>query len=172
MPVYLKERCSTHVSNWKYKRRMERGNDYKESKEELCFCWSNNPQRQFTFTINLQNFPKCPVNCMLPKVVRSKTQFWQWAYIKNWDCQELIIIMKTTIDDFKHVNISFYIIFLDFRDAFGSNKGDVANVNRKNKGMNYALDPTNVPSYTNISQETNATCNYNSLGKNQSIMLA
>ena len=38
----------------------------------------------------------------------------------NRDRQELMFLMKTAIDDFKHTSSHFYAIFVDFRDAFGS----------------------------------------------------
>ena len=40
--------------------------------------------------------------------------------IKDRDRQELIFLMKTAIDDFRHTSSRFYAIFVDFRDAFGS----------------------------------------------------
>ena len=65
-------------------------------------------------------FAKCLVNSILPKIIGAAVQFWQRAYIKNRDRQELIFLMKTAIDDFKHTSSRFYTIFVDFRDAFGS----------------------------------------------------
>ena len=65
-------------------------------------------------------FAKCLVNRILPKLIGSAVQFWQRAYIKDRDRQELIFIMKTAIDDFKHTSSRFYAIFVDFRDAFCS----------------------------------------------------
>ena len=41
-------------------------------------------------------------------------------YIENRDRQELIFLMQTEIDDFKHISTRFYTVFVDFRDAFGS----------------------------------------------------
>ena len=46
--------------------------------------------------------------------------FWQRAYTKERDRQELIFGLKTAIDDFKHRSSRFYTLFVDFRDAFGS----------------------------------------------------
>ena len=65
-------------------------------------------------------FAKCLVSRILPKVIGTAVQFWQRAYIKNRDRRELIFLMKTAIDDFKHTSSRFYTIFVDFRDAFGS----------------------------------------------------
>ena len=65
-------------------------------------------------------FAKCLVNRLLPTLIGSSVQFWQRAYIKNRDRQELIFLIKTAIDDFKHTSSCFYTIFVDFRDAFGS----------------------------------------------------
>ena len=65
-------------------------------------------------------FAKCLVNRILPKIVGKAVNFWQRAYIKERDRQELIFAMKTAIDDFKHQSSRFYTIFVDFRVAFGS----------------------------------------------------
>ena len=65
-------------------------------------------------------FAKCLCNRILPNVVGSAINFWQRAYIKKRDRQELIFLMQTAIDDFKHISSRFYAIFVDFRDAFGS----------------------------------------------------
>ena len=65
-------------------------------------------------------FAKCLVNQILPKLIRSAAQFWQRADIKDRDHQELIFLMKTAIDDFRHTSSRFYAIFVDFKDAFGS----------------------------------------------------
>ena len=65
-------------------------------------------------------FAKCLCNRILPNVVGSASNFWQRAYIKKRDRQELIFLMQTAIDDFKHISSRFYAIFVDFRDAFGS----------------------------------------------------
>ena len=65
-------------------------------------------------------FAKCLCNRILPNVVGSAINFWQRAYIKKRDRQELIFLMQTAIDDSKHISSRFYAIFVDFRDAFGS----------------------------------------------------
>ena len=63
-------------------------------------------------------FAKCLCNRILPNVVGLAINFWQRAYIKKRDRQELIFLMQTTIDDFKHISSRFYAIFVNFRDAF------------------------------------------------------
>ena len=65
-------------------------------------------------------FAKCLVNRILPQLIGSAVQFWQRAYTKDRDRQELIFLKKTAIDDFRHTSSRFYAIFVDFRDAFGS----------------------------------------------------
>ena len=65
-------------------------------------------------------FAKCLTKRTLPTVVDTAINFWQRAYIKNRDRQELIFCLKTAIDDFKHISSKFYTLFIDFRDAFGS----------------------------------------------------
>ena len=65
-------------------------------------------------------FAKCLVNRLLPIIVETAVHFWQRAYIKERDHQELIFCLKTAIDDFKHRSSKFYTLFVDFRDAFGS----------------------------------------------------
>ena len=65
-------------------------------------------------------FAKCLTKRILPTVVDTAINFWQRAYIKNRDRQELIFCLKTAIDDFKHISSKFYALFIDFRDAFGS----------------------------------------------------
>ena len=67
-----------------------------------------------------KSFAKYLVNRILPKLIGSAVQFWQRAYIKDRDRQELIFLMKTAIDDFRHTSSPFYAIFVDFSDAFGS----------------------------------------------------
>ena len=65
-------------------------------------------------------FAKCLTKPILPTVVDTAINFWQRAYIKNRDGQELIFCLKTAIDDFKHISSKFYALFIDLRDAFGS----------------------------------------------------
>ena len=65
-------------------------------------------------------FVKCLRKRILPTVVDTAINFWQRAYIKNRDRQELIFCLKTAIDDFKHISSKFYALFIDFRAAFGS----------------------------------------------------
>ena len=65
-------------------------------------------------------FAKCLVNRILPKLIGSAVQFWQRAHMKDRYLQELIFLMKTAIDDFRHKSSRFYAIFVDFRNTFGS----------------------------------------------------
>ena len=67
-----------------------------------------------------KSFAKCLVNRLLPIIVETALYFWQHAYIKEGDRQELIFCLETAIDDFKHRSSKFYTSFVDFRDAFGS----------------------------------------------------
>ena len=52
--------------------------------------------------------------------ISNKIAFWQRAYLQTRDRQELIYCLKTAIDDFKRISAKFYIVFIDFADAFGS----------------------------------------------------
>ena len=65
-------------------------------------------------------FAKCLVNRILPKIIDTSVRFWQRAYIKERNRQELIFLLKTAIDDFRHISSKFYTIFVDFHNAFGS----------------------------------------------------
>ena len=60
------------------------------------------------------------MNHILPKIINTSVRFWQRAYIKERDRQELIFLLKIAIDDFRHISSKFYTIFVDFCDAFGS----------------------------------------------------
>ena len=52
--------------------------------------------------------------------IQKEIAFWQRAYLKKRDRQELIFNLMTEIDDFKHISTKFYLAFIDFADAFGS----------------------------------------------------
>ena len=52
--------------------------------------------------------------------IQNEIAFWQRAYLKKRDRQELIFNIMTEIDDFKHISTKFYLGFIDFADAFGS----------------------------------------------------
>ena len=65
-------------------------------------------------------FAKGLVNRILPKIIDTSVRFWQHAYIKECDRQELIFLLKTAIDDFRDISSRFYAIFVDFRNVFGS----------------------------------------------------
>ena len=65
-------------------------------------------------------FMKCLIKRITPRLTENGIGFWQRAYLKKWDRQELIFCVKTAMDDFKHMSSKFYDLFIDFRDAFGS----------------------------------------------------
>ena len=48
--------------------------------------------------------------------------FWQRAFLRKRDRQELIFTLKAEMDDFRHKSTKFIIVFIDFADAFGSVK--------------------------------------------------
>ena len=50
--------------------------------------------------------------------------FWQRAFLTKRDRQELIFTLKTAIDDFRHLSKKFFLVFVDFADAFGSVRHD------------------------------------------------
>ena len=50
----------------------------------------------------------------------NQIMFWQRAFMRKRDRQELIFSLKTAIDDFRHLSTKFHIVFVDFADAFGS----------------------------------------------------
>ena len=52
-------------------------------------------------------FSKCLCHRIIPKVVGTAVNFWQRAYIKKRDRQELIFLMQTAIDDFKRISSHF-----------------------------------------------------------------
>ena len=62
---------------------------------------------------------KAICNRILPYIY-DVVAFWQRAYLCKWDRQELIFTLKSAIDDFRHKSTKFYLIFIDFADAFGS----------------------------------------------------
>ena len=63
---------------------------------------------------------KCLLKGITPKLTENAIGFWQRAYLKQRDRQELIFCVKTAIEDFKQMSSKFYGLFIDFRDAFGS----------------------------------------------------
>ena len=64
-------------------------------------------------------FSKAICQRLLP-YVSDRIPFWQRAYLQKRDRQELIFSLKTAIDDFKRLSTKFYVVFIDFADAFGS----------------------------------------------------
>ena len=57
-------------------------------------------------------------------LVEHTIAFWQRAFLQKRDRQELIFTLKTVIDDFRHMSVKFYLLFVDFADAFGSVRHD------------------------------------------------
>ena len=62
---------------------------------------------------------KCLLKRITPRLTENVIGFWQRAYLKKRDRQELIFCVKTAIEDFKHMSSKFYGLFIDFRDTFG-----------------------------------------------------
>ena len=63
-------------------------------------------------------FMKCMLSRILPWLVDTGI-----LSNKHIDCQgmnEHVFCLKTAIDDFKHESAKLFIVFLDFRDAFGT----------------------------------------------------
>ena len=52
-------------------------------------------------------FVKCLVKRLLPQLINSAIGFWQRAYVKERDRQELIFCLKTAIYGFKHTSSKF-----------------------------------------------------------------
>ena len=51
---------------------------------------------------------------------RARIEFWQRAFLKGRNRQDLIFSLKTALDDFRHICTKLHILFIDFADAFGS----------------------------------------------------
>ena len=62
---------------------------------------------------------KAICNRIIPTIL-SKTDFWQRAFLNKRDRQELIYILKTASDNFRHKSTKFTSVFVDFADAFDS----------------------------------------------------
>ena len=48
--------------------------------------------------------------------------FWQRAFLRKRDRQELIFTLKPEMDDFRHKSTKFIVVSIDFADAFGNIK--------------------------------------------------
>ena len=48
--------------------------------------------------------------------------FWERAFLRKRDRQELIFTLKAEMDDFRHKSTRFIVVFIDFVDAFASVK--------------------------------------------------
>ena len=64
-------------------------------------------------------FSRCLCNRIIT-FVSNEIVFWQRAYLEKRDRQELIFLLKTEIDDFKHLSTKMIVTFIDFTDAFRS----------------------------------------------------
>ena len=66
-------------------------------------------------------FSRCIINRILP-FIEPQIEFWQRAFLKGRNRQDLIFSLKTALDDFRHISTKLHILFIDFADAFGSIK--------------------------------------------------
>ena len=80
-------------------------------------------------------FSRCLIQRILP-FVETQIDFWQRAFLKGRNRQELIFTLKTALDDFRHVSSKLHILFIDFADAYGS---------IKHESMFAALREYNIP---------------------------
>ena len=64
-------------------------------------------------------FSRCLCNRIIAFVF-NEIAFWQRKYLGKRDRQELIYLLKTEIDDFKHLSTKMIVTFIDFTDVFGS----------------------------------------------------
>ena len=60
------------------------------------------------------------LSARLLNYVSEEIEFWQRAFMKKRDRQELIFTLKSTIDNFRHLSTTLCILFIDFADAYGS----------------------------------------------------
>lgn len=66
-------------------------------------------------------FMKCLLSRILQWLVDTGTlSSKQKAYIERQGMNEHVFCLKTGIDDFNHDSAKLFIVFLDFRDAFGT----------------------------------------------------
>ena len=68
-------------------------------------------------------FSRCLMQRILP-FVEIQFDFWQRAFLKGRNRQELKFTLKTALDDFRHVSSKLHILFIDFADAYGSIKNE------------------------------------------------
>ena len=61
-----------------------------------------------------------PFSIELFQQFRTRSIFWQRAYLNKRYRQELIFSLKTTFDDFRHKSTKFRSVFIDFADGFCS----------------------------------------------------
>ena len=66
-------------------------------------------------------FSRCLIQRVLP-FVEIQIDFWQRAFLKGRNRQELIFTLKTALDDYRHVSSKLHILFIYFADAYGSIK--------------------------------------------------
>ena len=75
----------------------------------------------------------------LLRYVSDRIPFWQRAYLRKRDRQELIFSLKTAIDDFKRTSTKCHVVFIDFADAFGSVKHPYMFETLQELGIPYSL---------------------------------
>ena len=69
-----------------------------------------------------ENITLCKI-CLRNRIitfVSNEIAFWQRAYLEKRDRQELIFLLKTEIDNFRHLSTKIIVTFINFTDAFGS----------------------------------------------------
>ena len=65
-------------------------------------------------------FSCCCLCSRIITFVSNEIAFWQRGYLEKRDRQELVFLLKTEIDDFKHLSTKMILTFIDFVDAFVS----------------------------------------------------
>ena len=68
-------------------------------------------------------FSHCLCNQIIT-FISNEIAFWQRAYLEKRDQEELIFLLKTKIDNFKHLSTKMIVTLIDFTDAFGSASHD------------------------------------------------
>ena len=68
-------------------------------------------------------FSRCLCNRIIT-FVSNEIAFWQRICLEKRDQQELIFLLKTETDDFKHLSTKMIVTFMNFTDAFRSVSND------------------------------------------------
>ena len=68
-------------------------------------------------------FSRCLCNRIIT-FVSNEIAFWQRICLEKRDRQELIFLLKTETDDFKHLSTKMIVTFMNFTDAFRSVSND------------------------------------------------